>query len=107
MVTTSGTDVHDPIHCGQRTHFEEKCSSREPTVAEARQTPSTKLFVETIEGAMFDLASQAFPERNDYRREAIKRTPVLYGSEFALLQFTHGAGTAALDWCCLQNGDLR
>ena len=25
--------------------------------------------------------------------------PILYGSEFALLQFTHRAGTAALGWC--------
>ena len=29
----------------------------------------------------------------------MKRAPILYGSEFALLQFTHGAGTAALGLC--------
>jgi hypothetical protein len=32
-------------------------------------------------------------------RSTEKRTPILYGSEFALLQFIHGAGTAALGWC--------
>ncbi len=29
----------------------------------------------------------------------LKCSPILYGSEFALLQFTHGAGTAALGSC--------
>ena len=29
----------------------------------------------------------------------MKRAPILYGSEFALLQFTHGAETAALGLC--------
>jgi hypothetical protein len=48
---------------------------------------------------MFDRMSDAFPERNDSRPVAVKRAAILYGSEFALLQFTHGAGTAALGWC--------
>ena len=40
---------------------------------------------------MFD-RREALPERNDSRYVAVKCTPILYGSEFALLQFSteHG-----------------
>ena len=47
---------------------------------------------------MFD-RREALPERNDSRYVVVKCTSILYGSEFALLQFIHGAGTAALGWC--------
>jgi len=43
--------------------------------------------------------SEASPGRNDSRHVAVNRAPILYESEFALLQFTHGAGTAALGRC--------